>query len=100
MTGFRLKAGVRVKKDCLLDSVVNKYPEDDEIINRLDDFTFRNFCVEEALECLASGVKSVAHAAAEIGVSQRTLQRLLLRETNRSPVYWFMLARVRKAARS
>jgi len=100
MTGFRLKAGVRVKKDCLLDSVVNIFPEDDEIFNCLDDFTFRNHCVEEALECLASEVKSVAHAAARIGVSQRTLQRLLMRETKRSPVYWLMLARVRKAARS
>jgi len=100
MTGFRLKAGVRIKNDCLLSSVVNNHLEDEEIYNRLDDFTYRNHGVGEALEYLASEVKSVSHAATVIGVSQRTLQRLLMRETNRSPIYWLMLARVRRAARS
>ena len=100
MSGFRLKAGVRVRNECLLNSVSNNYFEDDDIFNRIDDFTYRSPRVGEALEYLASEVKSVARVAKEIGVSQRTLQRLLMRETNRSPAYWLMLARARKAARS
>ena len=100
MTGFRFKPGVGVKNENLLNSISNIYFDDDEVFNRIDDFTYRNYCVAEALECLASGVKSVACAATEIGVSQRTLQRLLSRETNRSPIYWLMLARVRRAARA
>jgi len=100
MKGFRLKAGVRIKNECQLNSVLSNCFEDDEIFNRLEDITYLKPCVGEALEYLASDVKSVAHVATEIGVSQRTLQRLLMRETNRSPAYWLMLARVRKAARS
>ncbi|NQZ83448.1 MAG: AraC family transcriptional regulator [Colwellia sp.] len=100
MNGFRFKPGVGVKTESLLNSISNIYFDDDEVFNRIDDFTYRNYCVAEALEYLASGVKSVACAATEIGVSQRTLQRLLSRETNRSPIYWLMLARVRRAARA
>ena len=100
MAGFRLKPGVRVKQECLLNLVSKRFFDDDDIYNCIDDFTFRNSCVGEALEYLAFEIKSVAHVAKEIGVSQRTLQRLLMRETNRSPTYWFMLARARKAARS
>lgn len=100
MTGFRLKPGVGIKNERLLKSISNTYFDDDEILNRIDDFTYRSYGVAEALEYLASGVKSVACAATEIGVSQRTLQRLLSRETSRSPIYWLMLARVRRAARA
>jgi AraC-like DNA-binding protein len=100
MTGFRLKPGTRVNNESLLNSISNAYFEDDKILSCIDDFTYRNSCVDEALEYLASDVKTVACAAAEIGVSQRTLQRLLILETNRTPSYWLMLARVRKAARS
>ena len=100
MTGFRLKPGVRVKHGYFMNSVSSRHVDKDEIYNRIDDFTFLNPSLEEALEYLASAVKSVAQVAKEIGVSQRTLQRLLMLETNRSPTYWLMLARARKAARS
>ena len=100
MTGFRFKAGVRVQNELLLHSLKGNCFENDEIFNRIDDFTYLKCSVGEALDCLASEVRSVAHASTEIGVSQRTLQRLLMKETNRSPVYWFMLARARRAARS
>jgi len=100
MTGFRLKPGVYIREKALLNSIPGNLDDAHEISNRLDDFTHHKSFVEEALDCLASEVKSVTHAASELGVSQRTLQRLLLQETSRPPVYWMMLARVRRTARS
>jgi len=34
-----------------------------------------------------------------LGVSSRTLQRLICKETDRAPAYWILLARARRAAR-
>jgi len=100
MTGFRMKPGVRIEKSKLLMSVQNQYNDINEISCRLFDFTRRKHSVTDALDCLVSDVGSVAHAAKLLGNSQRTLQRLLIKETGRSPSYWLMLARIRKAARA
>ena len=100
MIGFRMRPGIRVAEKKLLESMPEQGFDWNEIRDRLDTFTTRKDSVEEALNCLASDVKTVAQVAKEIGTVQRTLQRLLLRETGRSPVYWMMLARARKAARA
>lgn len=100
MMGFRLKPGVYIQEEALLNSMPDNMDDVDEITNRLDDFTRHKHFVEEALECLASNIKSVAHVVSELGVSQRTLQRLLVQETGRTPVYWMTLARIRRTARS
>lgn len=98
--GFRMKPGTNINEKNLLASISGSNIEVDEILSRLDCFARRKNSVDEALNCLASGIKSVHHAAKQIGVSQRTLQRLLIQETKRPPIYWIMLARVRKAARA
>ena len=43
---------------------------------------------------------SVKQISTQLGVSTRTLQRLVLSKTKRTPGYWLQLARIRKAARS
>jgi AraC-like DNA-binding protein len=53
--------------------------------------------VAEALASLAHHA-TVANAAQQLGVSERTLQRLVQAATGRSPTYWKRLARVRRAA--
>ena len=100
MIGFRMKPGVYIEENKLLASVWDQYSDTNEVFCRLLDFTYRKAPVEEALDCLASDVGSVAQAAQLLGNSQRTLQRLLIKETGRSPSYWLMLARIRKAARA
>ena len=99
ITGFRFKAGVQIDIKKLLSSIKIASSEPNEIFNRLDDFTLLDSRVEEALFCLSSKVNSVAQAANDLGVSQRTLQRLLISKTNRPPVYWLLLARAKQAAR-
>ncbi len=100
MMGFRLKPGVQIDEDKLLASLSENHLDWHDIVIQLQNFTHRTTSVEEALYGLALEVTSTKNAAKEMGVHQRTLQRLLLRKTGRSPVYWMMLARVRRAARA
>ena len=37
--------------------------------------------------------------SSQLGVRIKTLQRLVLKATNRTPTYWLLLARVRKAVK-
>ncbi|MBL4707587.1 MAG: AraC family transcriptional regulator [Flavobacteriales bacterium] len=100
MQGFRLKPGVRIDEERLLASIQNQNIEFEDVYCRLASSVHLSPSVSEALDCLASDVGSVARAARELGVGQRSLQRLLTRETGQPPVYWMLLARVRKSARA
>ena len=94
--GFRLHPGVRIDVDGLLASLEDGL--DDVVIKeRLHDYATPLPQVSEALACLASGVSSVADAAAMLGVRLRSLQRLLKRETGQAPIFWLRLARARQA---
>ena len=98
-TGFRLKPGVRISESDILAVLKSENIELENVNNLLDDFTYLNSHVEEALSCLSSDVSSVKEASDKLGVGIRTLQRLIVKETAKSPSYWFQLARVRRAAR-
>ena len=100
MQGFRLQPGARISEELLLKSFQNKPLEIDNVRCRLESYVHVPASVTEALACLASSTCSVAGAARELGVSTRSLQRLLKRETGHSPAFWIQLARVRKAARA
>jgi len=99
MMGFRLRPGTSINEAKLLASMSNDKLEFNDICERLDAFATRKASIEDALYGLADA-KTVQQAASETGTSPRTLQRLLMRETGRSPVYWVLLARARKAARA
>ena len=99
-TGFRLKPGVSIAHEQLL-SVLEQHEESiDDISTLLSDYTHVKSSVDEALNCLATEVDSVKQAAQELGVSPRTLQRIIVNNTSKSPTYWILLARARRAARA
>lgn len=99
-TGFRLKPGVSIAHEQLL-SVLEQHEESiDDISTLLSDYTHVKSSVDEALSCLATEVSSVKHAAKELGISSRTLQRIIVNHTSKSPTYWVLLARARRAARA
>lgn len=100
LSGYRIKPGVYIAEKALLKSIQENNNNVDDISNQLTDYTIRSHSVEEALNCLATDVSSVRQAAKKLGVSSRTLQRLIALETDRSPTYWILLARVRRAARA
>jgi AraC-like DNA-binding protein len=100
MQGLRLKPGTRIDEEQLLASVQHQDLELNALYCRIDSYSHQLSTVIEALECLESDVGSVAAAAKQLGMSERTLQRLMMRETGRSPTYWIQLARIRRAARA
>ncbi len=100
MTGFRLQPGVFMDEARLLASVQHRHLDAADIRCRIAEFGRQSPLVVAALDCLASDVGSVANAARQLGLSQRSLQRSLIAQTGRPPVYWLMLARVRKSARA
>lgn len=97
--GFRLRPGVEIRESELIDYLESRDIVTDEMQNILDDFTNLDASVGEALGCLASNINSIKQASVRLGVSNRTLQRLIFNKTRRTPGYWFQLARVRKTAR-
>lgn len=98
--GFRLSPGAQIKERELLHYIETKKFCAEDIKSFIGDFVSSENSIEEALECFACDTGSIKHSAIQLGVSVRTLQRLVLNKTNRSPSYWLQLARVRKAARS
>lgn len=100
LIGFRMRPGVEFNEKELTDYLTSKGDViTDEVEGILDDFTSFDFSVGEALECLASDVNSIKQASIRLGVSPRTLQRLISKKTGRAPGYWLQLARVRKAGK-
>lgn len=66
---------------------------------RLDAAVALDERVNEALQTLADE-RDLNRAQRQLGVSERSLQRLVSATTGRPPLYWKRLARLRRAARS
>lgn len=107
--GFRLKPGMQIEQEKLV-KYMPLFKLDNEAINHdkkaisqlediLNEVTSIKPCVEEALTSLASDLTNITQVAKQLGMSTRSLQRMLIKETDKSPSYWFQLARARKAAK-
>jgi AraC-like DNA-binding protein len=81
----RLRSGERLDDSDLADAIGTAV--------RLDER------VREALDCLREA-PPLATAHARLGVSERSLERLLAQRTQRGPLYWRNLARARRCARA
>ena len=97
--GFRLRPGVAMSRAALRELGVLAKREPEAVASRLDEFARASPRLTEALEALR-GAPSVANAARRAGVSARTLQRLVQRQTAWSPDAWRRLGRARGAARA
>ena len=95
LIGFRLRPGTVLD----LDRLAGMEPDPEQAAQRIHDVATQPAAVSEALNCLASGARSIADSAGDLGVSQRTLQRLVMGSTGRSPAFWLLLARARRSAR-
>lgn len=93
--GFRLRPGLAVEL-CALGRL-DDGTDLSEARNRLLEAVRPDSDTDDALGVLEHA-PSVAAAARDLGVSQRSLQRRVARTTGRSPGDWLRLARVRRAA--
>lgn len=98
--GFRMQPGVQVDAARLLAATQACSIQDPtDLLPLLHDCMHLDARVDEALASLAQ-CDRIAAAARSLGVSERTLQRLVQSATGRPPIYWKRLARVRRAALS
>lgn len=98
--GFRMQPGTCIERARLLAAVAAR-PDGDaaDVLPILHDCIRLDAPVHDALLALADSA-SVALAARALGVSERSLQRVVSSGTGAPPAYWKRLARVRRAARS
>ena len=97
LTGFRLAAGTAISP-ALLNQLAGHRPETATPRALIAECTRRHANTGEALDCLAQAA-TVQEAARDLGVSMRSLQKMLRRATGQSPAFWLQLARTRRAAR-
>lgn len=97
--GVRLKPGVVIERSALLAFLTHRAPQDLLMDDSLAEFCRQSSALSEALDCLASA-KPVGAVAKDLGVSIRTLQRLVIQGTTKSPDYWRALARARLVAKA
>ncbi|MEP6505904.1 MAG: helix-turn-helix domain-containing protein [Betaproteobacteria bacterium] len=99
-TGVRLRPGARVDEAALLALVRGGERIDDgDLMNAIGAGVELDARVSEALECLREA-SPLALAQRRLGVSERSLERLLSGHTQRGPLWWRNLARARRCARA
>ncbi|NGN98732.1 helix-turn-helix transcriptional regulator [Grimontia sp. S25] len=96
MTGYRLAPGTWVDEGQLMAAGKDTH----DLFDKIAAFSRRCSNVDEALFSLGERLGSVADIARSLGVSERTLQRHLLKRSGKSPLFWVQLARARQSARA
>lgn len=101
ISGFRFRPGLEINEEDLIKKIKNKtlIRDKNTIYSLINDHTYFNTNLAEALECLRSDMIDIKKTANELGVSLRTLQRVIKKGTGKTPKYWKNLARVRISAR-
>lgn len=98
-TGFRLRPGCDVKQ-LDLPSLFSSRHSIEAMADQIENSTRIEGSTAEAIDCIKQHGVSVRHCAKLLGVTPRTLQRVLSRDTQHSPSFWLRLARVRLCART
>lgn len=96
--GLRFHPAVSIDEAALLDAAKRLDADDPLGLGaRIEEHVQVDRRLAEALQALASSA-GVAPASRALGVSERSLERLLLQATARTPRYWQKLARARRTA--
>jgi len=94
--GFRLQPGTQVDEAALLAAVQGHDFDDPYVSTLLADCTSLEPCLADALGSL-SETGTVCGSSRQLGMCERSLERLVRGGTGRSPVFWKNLARIRRA---
>jgi len=98
--GVRLRPGAQFDELALLELMRAREGWDDaDLLAAVGAATRLDARVDDALACLREA-PSLPLAQARLGVSARSLERLLSARTQRGPLWWRHLARARRCARA
>jgi AraC-like DNA-binding protein len=101
--GYRFQPGAQINVQALLTAMsqslalTNHAFDDADVLPLIEAFVRLDERVSEALSSLAQS-HNITTACRQLGVSERSLERLVKAATGRTPGYWKSLARVRRAA--
>lgn len=99
LTGYRFQPAAVFDRQVLLHAVSRlAYPDADAVLAIIDDLVKVDMRTDEVLLAL-SQTASVAAATRAVGVSERTVERLIARQTGKSPSFWQALVRMRRCAK-
>ena len=98
--GVRLRPGAQVDEPAMRALLREGERSDDrDLLDAIGAVVTLDSRVREALDCLQEApALSTAHA--RLGVSERSLERLLTQRTQRGRLFWHNLARARRCARA
>jgi transcriptional regulator GlxA family with amidase domain len=100
LAGVRLRPGAQFDEAALREALLRRERFDAaDLLAAVADAVALDARVAEALAGLAQA-RPLARARAALGVSERSLERLLVPRTGRGPAFWKNLARARRCARA
>lgn len=100
MRGLRLKPGVRILETEFCSWMKGRDPITVFEADQLCEFCLVADNLTDALSCLSSNKHTVPCVARELGVSVRTLERLVKNGTGQTPYFWLSLGRIRRVGRA
>ncbi|NMG50049.1 helix-turn-helix domain-containing protein [Azoarcus communis] len=95
--GYRFHPAAHIDESALVALAVRHMDDHDGLLMAVAEHTRLDTRLAEALDALSSST-TISTACRRIGVSERSLERLLRESSKRPPGYWRGLARVRRAA--
>lgn len=100
ITGFRFHPAAQVSDRELLAAFSQCDGHESETwqIARLEEFVCLDTNLAEVLEAMANAQRKV-DVARQVGVSERTLERVVKKATGQNPIFWKNLARARRTGR-
>jgi AraC-like DNA-binding protein len=98
--GVRLRPGAQFDETALLALLRDgERADDSDLMAAIGSAVQLDTRVREALDCLREA-PTLLLARRRLGVSERSLERLLALRTQRGPLFWRQLARARRCARA
>ncbi len=97
--GFRLHPAARFEENTLRTAAAAIKRDETSFICLLSDLVQLDRRLEEALAVLSSE-PDIHHTSRLLGVSERTLERLIGKGTGRTPTFWKSLVRLRRTAKT
>ena len=98
--GVRLRPGAQFDERALLALLRDgEHADDSDLAAAIGCTVHLDTQVRDALDCLQEA-PTLQLAQRRLGVSERSLERLLSLRTQRGPLYWRQLARARRCARA
>lgn len=99
IVGFRFGPDASIETKGILRLVESAQYDLSIIESEINNHIFKDRCLGEIMDTIANSDTCRLNSIKSLGISERTLQRILKEKSGQSPKFWLQLARARKAAK-